>query len=413
MDITRRDWLAYAGGLAATSAVSATLPGSLVVPLSDGTLPAKGDFAIPEGHVYLNSAFIHPLPIAAAAAVSAYLETRTFRRERWSGDELAAKVRAQFAGLINAKPEEISLVPNTSTGENLVVNGLGIPANDGNVVTDALHFEGSLVLYGELQKRGLDLRIVKPRDWRIELKDMEQVVDRKTKLIAVSLVSWYNGFQHDLKAVSDLAHAHGAFVYADIVQGVGNTPIDVRESGVDFCACSSFKWLMGDFGVGFLYVREELLDRVVRRTQCGYQQADTVMHYLPSDPPANAPVTWTLRSDASAHFEVGTFGQGAVNALAVSLPYLRGIGVEKIQAYRQPFLRRLHEELPRLGFVPLTPPETKSALIAFGVPEAKRAVEERLRQANVAVSVDEHRIRIAPSIFNDGRDIEVLLNLLS
>ena len=60
----------------------------------------------------------------------------------------------------------------------------------------------------------------------------------------------YNGFQHDLKAVCELAHAHGAYVYADIVQSAGAMPIDVRASGVDFCACSSFKWLMADFGLG-------------------------------------------------------------------------------------------------------------------------------------------------------------------
>ena len=54
------------------------------------------------------------------------------------------------------------------------------PGASGNVVTDALHFEGSLILYGELQKRGLDVRLVRPRDWRIDLADMEKAVDRKT-----------------------------------------------------------------------------------------------------------------------------------------------------------------------------------------------------------------------------------------
>ncbi len=315
--------------------------------------------------------------------------------------------------MINATAAEISLVQSTSTGENLVVSGLGVPANDGNVVTDALHLDGSLVLYGELQKRGLDVRIVRPREWRIELRDMERMVDRKTRLVAVSLVSWYNGFQHDLKSVCELAHAHGAYVYADIVQAVGNTPIDVRASGVDFCACSSFKWLMGDFGLGFLYVRDGLLDQVIRRTQYGYQQADTQLHYLPSDPPATTPVTWTLRGDTSAHFEVGTYGSGAVNALAESLPYLQRIGVARIQAYRQPFLRRLHAEMPRLGFTPLTPPETPSALIAFAARDAERRFGERLRQANISVSLGGDRIRISPSIFNDERDIEALLSALS
>src|SRR6185436_9934791 len=163
------------------------------------------------------------------------------------------------------KPAEISYIPNTSTGENLVVEALGITRFDGNVVTDALHFEGALVHLMELKKQGLVLRVVMPRDGRIDMKDMERVVDNKTRLIEVSLVSMYNGFQHDLKAVCDLAHAHGAYVYADIIQGVGAVPIDVRSSNLDFAACATYKWPMGDFGLGFFYVREDLLERVIKR----------------------------------------------------------------------------------------------------------------------------------------------------
>jgi selenocysteine lyase/cysteine desulfurase len=364
------------------------------------------------------------MPIAAAAAAARYIESRAFSRERWSGDELAVKVRAQFASLINARPGEISLVESTSRGENLVVNGLGLMSDlarrsaEGakaaeNVVTDALHFEGSLILYGELQKRGLDVRLVRPRDWRIDLADIERAVDRKTRLVAVSLVSWYNGFQHDLKRVCDLAHANGAYVYADIVQAAGNTPIDVRASGVDFCACSSFKWLMGDFGLGFLYVREDLLDTVIRRTEYGYQQADTVMHYLPSDPPSETPVTWTMQTDARAHFQVGTYGQGALNALAESLGYLQRIGVDRIHAHRQPLLRRLHEELPRLGFTAITPPETTSAIVAFTAPNAEQRFAARLKQANVSVTLGGDRLRVSPSLFNDLHDVDRLLGALS
>src|SRR6185436_18596195 len=186
--------------------------------------------------------------------------------------------------LINAKPSEVSFIPNTSTGENLVVECLGIGRNAGNVVTDALHFEGALIHLYELQKRGLDLRVVMPRENRIELRDLERVIDRNTKLVEVSLVSMYNGFQHDLKAVCDLAHAHGAYVYADIIQAAGAVPIDVRKSGVDFAATATYKWLMGDFGLGFFYVREDLLDRVVRRPHWSYRSAaDVDIHLSPFD----------------------------------------------------------------------------------------------------------------------------------
>jgi selenocysteine lyase/cysteine desulfurase len=138
-----------------------------------------------------------------------------------------------------------------------------------------------------------------------------------------------------------------------------------------------------------------------------------VLHYLPSDLPAETPITWTLHPDAGGHFEVATYAQGAVNALAVSLPYLRRLGVDRIQAYCQPLLRRLHQEMPRLGFTSITPQDTPSALVAFTMPGTERRFAERVRSAKVSVSLYGDRIRISPSIFNDAREIETLLDALS
>jgi selenocysteine lyase/cysteine desulfurase len=412
MHINRRDLLTGLGALAGSAALS---PAQAQTP-SDKTFPRKNDFAIPSGLTYINGAFTHPMPIAAVDAIRQYAE----RRSRPGGitapgnAAMVKTVKEQFAALINARPSEISFIPNTSTGENLVVNGLGIAGSGGNVVTDALHFDGAILHLQALQRNhGLDLRIAMPREGRIELRDLERLVDKKTKLIEVSLVAMYNGFQHDLKAVCDLAHAHGAYVYADIVQAAGATPIDVRASGVDFCACSSFKWLMGDFGAGFLYAREELLERVIRRSQYGYHSARSIKtHFLPYDPPASAPFTWELGTDASATFEVGSYAYAPMAALSVSLPYIRRLGVEGIEAYRQPMLERLRREMPRLGFEPITPPGTKSALITFIVKDRLPALE-RLQKANINVRLGEHFIRVSPSVYNDTQDIDRLLEALS
>lgn len=387
-------------------------PTTAEAPFADFSLPRKADFAIPAGETYINSAYVHPMPNAGREALRRYVESRTspvldthYDREH---------VKAEFAALINAKPSEISYVPNTSTGENLVVNGLGIVGTDSNVVTDALHFDGALLHLGELKRRsGLDVRIVMPRDWRIELKDLERMIDKKTKLVEVSLVAMTNGFQHDLKAVCDLAHSRGAYVYADIIQAAGNTPIDVRASGVDFAACSTFKWLMGDFGLGFLYVKEELLDRVLRPTQYGYYQAAEMQaHFLPGDAPATTPYSWRLSNDATGRFEVGTSGSGAQHVLEETLPYIRKIGVERIHAHRQPLLKKLREEMPRLGFTSITPPESTSAITSFTMKDRAKVVE-RLKKANVNVRVAEDFLRVSPSVFNDMGDIEKLLEALS
>ena len=414
MNTYRRQFLTGIGRLAALMAIpDAASEGLLPQPLSSLALPSKNDFAIPEGVTYLSSAFTHPMPSAAARALRDYSEFRSELHELPKRLK-NVDIKEEFAALINAKSSEISFIPNTSTGENLVVNGLGIPHTDGNVVTDALHFEGALLHLGELQKRnGLDLRIVKPRDWRIDLRDMERMVDKKTKLIEISLVAMDNGFQHNLKAVCDLAHAHGAYVYADIVQAAGNMPIDVRGSDVDFCACSSFKWLMGDFGLGFLFVKESLLDQLSACRPYGYYGAKRLdSHVLPGDPPAASPYTWELRPDATGHFEVGTPAMGVIIVLQQSLPYIRRLGVENIEAYRQPMIKKLQKEMPRLGFEPLTPPESTSATVAFGVKDYQ-AISQKLRQGNVQVRLGQNVIRISPSVFNDMNDIEKLLEVLT
>lgn len=413
--INRRELLAGIGGFAVTETLAQTPASTPASTPSSAAFPRKSDFAIPPGLTYLNGAFTHPLPVAALEAVRQYIE----RRARPGGIDapgnsaLVRTAKENFAALINAKPSEISFIPNTSTGENLVVNGLGIVGSGGNVVTDALHFEGAIINLQALQRtQGLDLRIAMPRDGRIEMRDLERLVDKKTKLIEVSLVAMYNGFQHDLKAVCDLAHAHGAYVYADIVQAAGATPLDVKASGVDFCACSSFKWLMGDFGAGFLYVREELLPRI-RRSQHGYHSVTRMAtHFLPYDPPGREPFSWELGTDASTTFEVGSYAYAPLAALSVSLPYLRSLGVERIEAHRQPLLERLRKEMPRLGFEPITPAGTKSALITFLVRD-RQPVFERLQKANINVRLAAHYLRVSPSVYNDMQDIERLLAALS
>jgi selenocysteine lyase/cysteine desulfurase len=377
---------------------------------SSASFPRKTDFKLRDDSTYINCAYTHPMPTAAAESARQWILSRS---QPDQPGPAPVDLKAEYASLINASPREIAFIPNTSTGENLVVKGLGLPESGGNVVTDALHFEGALIHLQELQKRGLDLRIVMPRDTRIEIRDLERVIDRSTKLVEISHVAMFTGFQHDLKAVCDLAHANGAVVYADVAQSAGCTPIDVKATGLDFCACSSFKWLMGDFGLGFLYVREDLMDRVIRRSDCSYYQAATVTsHFLLYDEPGISPLTYELSHNAAGHFEVSTLGYAARAALGKSLPYIGSLGVANIESYRQPMLQRLHKEMPALGFEPMTPPESKSALISFACKDVT-LYADRLKKANVNVRLGPHFIRLSPSVFNDMSDIERFLEAVA
>lgn len=410
MDMTRRN-LILAAGVASLETVTA--PRASAAPATVG-LPDKSEFTVGKSETCLNNARWHPISIGATKAVQRYLEYKATGGGSAPdyGSDLQNRAKSLFADLVHSNASEISFVPSTTVGENLIASALDLPRSGGNVVTDALHFEGSLYQYGELAKKGLEVRIARPHEWRIELRDFDKLIDTKTKLVALSLVSMINGFQHDLRAVCDLAHSRGALVYADAVQAVGAVPVDVRATGVDFLACSSYKWLMGDMGLGFLYVREDLLDRL-QRGQYGFRQLSGVQyHVFPYDPPGEAVMDWSQTSGAGGHFEVGTVSNTTLACLNHSLDYIQRIGVGNIQSHRQPLLSRLQKEMPRLGFEPMTPLDSVSPIVAFAKKDTREA-SERLRRATIDIAVYPHRVRISPSVYNDQADIDKLLEALS
>ncbi len=375
-------------------------------------LPAKEEFEI-KG-TYLNAAYTHPM------SKGSYQEVQQFLNERLMNGRIPANYDGfdrtdslnNFATLINASPEEIAWVPSTMVGENLVVNGLGIPNSNARVVTDGFHFHGSLHMYGQLAKSGVDLVVVKPKNNQINLEDLDQAIKPGTKLVAISLVSATSGFQHDLKKVCDLAHAKGALVYADIIQAAGAIPIDVKESNVDFCACATYKWLMGDFGIGFLYVRKDLLP-MMKRTLIGYRQmTDFKTHILPFEQTSEHVFESSSLTNMSGHFEVGTFANEGIVALRYSLAYLNRIGVDTIQKYRQTLIDLMQDKIPDKKFMALTPKHSVSPIVCFAYQNAATILKPKLEKAGINISVYDHSIRISPSFYNDINEVEYLINTL-
>jgi selenocysteine lyase/cysteine desulfurase len=413
MKITRRS-LAKGLGAAALLASALKRTEASISETTPSSLPDSTQFITGDYEVCLNNARWHPLSKGAKAAIEKYLEYK--QRGIWQPpDEISAmqqQVRKDFASLIHADPSEIAYVNSTTAAETLFVSALGFPDLKGNIVTDALHFEGSLYLYDALKRLGVDVRVVKPRDWEITLEDMAAMIDKDTRLVSVSQVSFINGFEHRMKPLCDLAHAHGAVVYADAVQATGCIPVDVRASGVDAMGSASYKWLMGDMGLGFLYVKQDVIPKL-RHTVFGYRQlAQFSYHVFPWDKPGTYPVEWKQRDDAAGFFEIGTFANSVIAALSFSLPYLHQIGVENVQLHAQELIATLRKELPALGYACITPNESKSSIVTFAVPDMAKTAHA-LTRARVDTSLSTGRMRISPSVYNTAQDVQKLLAALS
>jgi selenocysteine lyase/cysteine desulfurase len=304
------------------------------------------------------------------------------------------------------------VVPSTLEGENLIGASLGLGPGKG-VVTDAFHYDASLVRYSELHKQGMPLTVVRNRGTRIDYSDLEAAISPETKLVAISWVSSATGYKHDLKQVCEIAHRKGALVYADIIQGVGAVPLDVKACGVDFCCSGSYKWLMGEFGVAFLYVRPDRL-RELRRVQLGWRAITAYTpHFLPSDSPGPIAGDYALGTGTANLFEVSTPDWSGLAAMTGALRYLKALGISRAAQYREPMLDRLQEELPKYGFASLTPANHRGPYVCFWKQGMGAKYSGPLKAAKVYVTLTKNRIRISPSVYNDMADVEKLVRVLA
>ena len=418
MSATRRDVLRSFAGLSVAAASTAAAgaradTGTHSVPAKPGViaLPDKGNFHFDGTH--LNAAYTHPLGARTRAALDNYLQTRVAEASRnWPRENSRDEAVRLYAELIGAQPTEVAVVPSTLEGENLVAASLGL-GPDAGVVTDLFHYDASLIMYGELHKRGMPLSVIAPRGNRIDYAELEAAITPQTRLIAVSLVASTTGYLHNLKVICDIAHRKGALVYADIIQAVGAVPIDVKTSGVDFCCAGTYKWLMGEFGTAFLYVRPDRLPHL-KRTQVGWRP---IVSYKPHYPPLDAPDPlsgdYELGTTTAQVFEVSTPNWSGLAAAAGAIAYLHEVGVERIAAHRAPLLRRLQAELPQHGFAPLTPADSHGAYLVYSQEGVAKRFYQALKDSKIFVTLSRNRIRISVSVYNDMEDIERLTRILA
>ena len=414
--MTRRQWM---GGAALAAGAVAAQPDFSAL---------RKDFPRALNETYFNSAAQHPLGNHTARGMQKYIEFMHLgpgggRRDFW--EQGLAEVKPMFARLINARPEEIATCPSTTVGENMILNGMDLTG--GNVVTNDLHYVASLANYLTRQKEhGLEVRIVKHRDWQTDLDDMARAVDRKTKLIAVSTVSSVNGHVEDMKALSDLAHSHGGYLFGDIIQGCGATPIDVKAMGIDFASCAMYKWLQGEHGFGFLYIREDLAGSVVKaREFTGHPD----FNYQPwaSAPKAGQPDWINHASTGVAAFECGTPSVITYAGQYESFRYIEKLGVPNIRAHAKTLIDRLQKEMPALGYTPITPKGAESSIVTFlsrdsNVTRAKIGKAVTAGKAKISITGPNsaltvgrfgNHLRISVSVFNNQDDVTKLLEVLS
>jgi selenocysteine lyase/cysteine desulfurase len=402
LNVDRREFMSAASGLAMTVAASGRTATSTSTSASSSAsasdpLGVRGEFPVAERGTYLNTPYIGPVPRSVAEAGVEFVRSKA-ESPISLGDMLAKtnEVRGKFASLFGASPKEIGFLFATSEGENVVTAGLDLRAGD-NVVVDDIHYTTSYVIYKTLERtRGIELRIVPSVGGRADVAQFEPHVDSRTRLVSVAWVSNQNGFRHDLKGLSEMAHRAGALLYADGIQALGMFPASLHEEGVDFVTSGTYKWLYGSFGVAPFYIREEHLERIApdRLGELSLEEEgpDYQFRLYPS----------------ARKYEYATLAFGPIYQLGAALDFLSRLGLPRIGDHGIGLAAKLRNGLVERGFQVRTPENNASAIVAFvhgKDPEAARALFDR-KQVRVSFRENDTQIRAGVGVFNVQDDLD-------
>jgi selenocysteine lyase/cysteine desulfurase len=319
--------------------------------------------------------------------------------------------RASAAELIGARPDEIALVSNTTSGISLVAEGLDWREGD-NVVTFADEFPSNQYPWMNLANRGVETRRV-PNDvsGRSDLDALAAACDRRTRIVTVSWIGFATGYRHNIRQIAELAHEHGALVFIDAIQGLGAFPLDVNEAGIDFLAADGHKWLLGPEGAGIAYIRREHLAKL-RPIGPGWHSVSPTQEFTH--------IELKLRNAAS-RYEAGSQNSGDILALGASLRMLQELGVENLAAAVLDITDLACEKLKSIGAKIISDRrpdhrsgEQRSGIIAFEMPGSEpMALKRYAGQQKVVFGCRAGRLRISPHAYNNEEDLDRLVEALT
>lgn len=268
-------------------------------------------------------------------------------------------VRAQAASFLNARSaEELVFVRGTTEAINLVAHSWGssqIRAGDNIIITMMEHHANIVPWQMLCERTGAELRVIPLNpDGTLQLDVWRELLDDRTRLLAITQVSNVLGTENPIAEMTALAHQHGAKVLVDGAQAVIHHTVDVQALDCDFYAFSAHK-LYGPTGIGILYVKEDILQAMPPWEGGGSMIATVSL----TDGTTYARAPW--------RFEAGTPNTGGIIALGAAIEYVSTLGLDNIQAYEQSLMTYALTEMATVPDITLYGPAQRQGVIAFNL----------------------------------------------
>jgi cysteine desulfurase/selenocysteine lyase len=348
---------------------------------------------------YLNTAAEGIPPACVAEALATYaadkqlgMDGRVLHERQWNA------LREAAGGLFGLEASEIGICSCASEAFNLAALALQLGDRDEVVISD-LDFPAGATPWIQ-ESSAAKARLWKAREGGLRVDDLVPLLGPRTRLVTVSLVSFYNGFMLPLREVVDAVRRHSdALVAVDVTQAAGRVPLHLE--GVDLVVSSTHKWLLGSHGGGLVGVPS-------RRAAEWTVPAGGWFHL------ANAfdadRFEKAVTKPGAASFSVGMPNYPAVYAVNAAVRFVRAIGVEAIHAHAQPLTEACLEAVAAEDVELLTPrePEHLAGILAFRHPHAE-AIHRLLHERDIHIMAHAGRLRVAIHGYNTEEDVERLV----
>jgi selenocysteine lyase/cysteine desulfurase len=366
-------------------------------------------FAVPADIAYFNTANLSPQLHRVRAAGEAALERRgrpwTISATDWFSD--VERLRALFGGLIGADADGVALIPATSYGFAVAARNLPVTAGDRVLVLADEYPSGIYTWRSATRATGAELVTVRRATGQTWTEAVLDALDERVAVVSVPNVHWTDGALLDLAAVSARSHEIGARLVIDGSQSIGAMPLDVAALRPDFVITVGYKWLLGPFGVSYLYVAEE------------HRHGEPVeQNWIVRDGAEDFARLVDYRDEyqpGARRFDVGQRTKFELVPMAIAaLEQLRSWEVDRVAAALARLTDGISRQAADLGLDPLPAGQRGPHMLGLRLPEPARSqILPALEAATCFAAVRGENLRIAPHLHVDDRDVATLVTALA
>jgi cysteine desulfurases, SufS subfamily len=328
--------------------------------------PILGEQVNGKDLIYLDTSATSQTPLKVIEAMNDYYREYNSNVHRGvhtlgtKATDAYEKARMKVRSFINAKRfEEIVYTRGTTAAINLVARSFGdLVIEEGDeIVVNEMEHHANIVPWQQLAKRkGAELVFIPlEEDGTIALDSVKKAMSDKTKIVAITHVSNVLGTINDIKSIAEIAHAHNAYISVDGAQAVPHMAVDVQDLDVDFYAFSGHK-MLGPTGIGILYGKAELLDKM-EPIEYGGDMIDYVY---------KTESTWT---DLPVKFEAGTPMIAEAVGLNAAIDYITELGLDNIYQHEKELVRYAYDKMSAIEGIEIYGPgkDNRAGLITFNL----------------------------------------------